>query len=227
MYYFIYKSHIRRDEQCEYYLKALAVVKHVRGESQPGALTLEIVCRNKIVEIGRTEEEISEMANAILTITKMGSDEIHPDDQTGFMGSKFFVGGLLLGVFKSSYSLSLSLSQVKEGALMVLDACSHKYGKAAISSSATGTFEKYWKLMLSLDPVASQTMCLEQLAALQAYIANIGDLGTRAREIFEAYLPFIFILRVANADFLFVCVAGTIASVVICGAWRAWVWTRS
>jgi hypothetical protein len=49
----------------------LAALKHVRTKSQSGALTLEIVCRNKLWQYGK---EVSEMANAILAIAKLSID---------------------------------------------------------------------------------------------------------------------------------------------------------
>ena len=46
-------------------------MKHVRTKSQSGALTLEIVCRNKLLLYGK---EVSEMANTILEIAKLSID---------------------------------------------------------------------------------------------------------------------------------------------------------
>jgi hypothetical protein len=61
----------RLDDKCDYYLEALAALKYVRTKSQSGALTLEIVCRNKLWQYGK---EVSEMANAILAIAKLSID---------------------------------------------------------------------------------------------------------------------------------------------------------
>ena len=61
----------RVDDKCDYYLRALAAVKHVRTKTQSGALTLEIGCRNKLLMSGR---EVSEMANAMLAIAKLSID---------------------------------------------------------------------------------------------------------------------------------------------------------
>ena len=95
---------------------------------------------------------------------------------------------LLLGVLKSSYGLSVDLAQAKEGALMTLDSCSYRYGNAVVNSFALGTFERYHTLDASLWPIVGCTLCIVELCAFQEYITNVtGDLGTRAREILEAY----------------------------------------
>lgn len=71
---------------------------------------------------------------------------------------------------------------------MALDACRHRYGNAAVDSFATGTFERYYTLDHSLWPVTEGTSCIMELTAFQDYVTNVtGDLGTRAREIIEAY----------------------------------------
>jgi hypothetical protein len=127
----------------------------------------------------------------MLTIVKLGTDDIHPDDKKGLMGSKFYIGALLLGFFKSPYSLSLSLAQMKEGALMIIDSMSHKYGK--LDSFVVGSFARSAALDLSLEPAGSMIACSVESAAVQNYTANIlGGLETRAREAFEAYLPYLF-----------------------------------
>ena len=61
----------RVDDKCDYYLKALAALKHVRTKSQSGALTIQINCRNKLLLYGK---EVSEMANAMLAIAKLSID---------------------------------------------------------------------------------------------------------------------------------------------------------
>jgi hypothetical protein len=127
------------------------------------------------------------MMAAMLEIVKLGTNDLHPYDKKGVIGSGFYIGLLLTGFLKSSYSLSLSLAQVKEGALLFMDGCRHKCGQKALDSFASGSFEKSHTLMWSLDPIAGQTICLVQLAALQDYTNSVGDLGTRAREVFEAY----------------------------------------
>ena len=65
------KSSHRADAQCDYYLKALAALKHVRTKSQSGALTIQISCWNKLLYYGK---EVSEMANAMLAIAKLSID---------------------------------------------------------------------------------------------------------------------------------------------------------
>ena len=41
-------ANLSPDSQCEYYLKSLNAVRHMRADLQPGALALEIRCRNKM-----------------------------------------------------------------------------------------------------------------------------------------------------------------------------------
>jgi hypothetical protein len=163
-------------------LKALAAVEHVRSKLQPGALTLEIISRNKLLWNSRTEEEVTKMANAMFTIAKLDSDDINPDDKKGFMGNKFYVGTLLFGLYKSSYSLSMNLAQLREGARLFLDGAGHKYSQAVIDSFAVGSFESLYALDASLYPLGAFPISLVELAAFQNYIVNvIGNLEARAR----------------------------------------------
>jgi hypothetical protein len=108
------------EEQSGFYLKALAAVKHVRSKLQSGALTLEIKCRNKVLFSKPTEEQATEMATAMFAIAKNGTGDIHTDDEKGLKANNFYVGLLLLGFFKTSYSLSASLAQVKKGGLSAM-----------------------------------------------------------------------------------------------------------
>ena len=114
--------------------------------------------------------------------------EIHPDDKKGLVGNRSYVASMLLGLAKSSYSLSVDLAQAQEGIIMALDSCSYKYANAVVNSFGLGSFEQYYALDLALWPITACTLCLVELSAFQDYIANVtGDLGTRAREILEAY----------------------------------------
>jgi hypothetical protein len=97
---------------------------------------------------------------------------------------------MLLGFLNSSYSFSVDLAHAKQGALMVLDSSSHRYGNAAVNSFALGSFERYYTLDTSLWPITTVTLCIVEIPAFQDYIANVtGDLGSRAREVLEAYHP--------------------------------------
>lgn len=170
----------------------MAAVKHVRMKSQPGALTLEVDSRNKVLLANRTEKEVSETANAMFEIAKLGSDEIHPDDKKGLMGNKLYVGCLLFGLFKSTYSLRVDLTQAKEGALMAMDSCAYRYSNAVAESFPISSFERFYTLDLSLWPVGFITICTVELPRFIDYIAALSrGLSTRAREIVEAY-PLLF-----------------------------------
>jgi hypothetical protein len=106
---------------------------------------------------------------------------------------------MLLGVIKSSYGLSVDLAQSKQGALMALESCNHRYGNAAVNSFAIGTFERYYTLDNSLWPITQVTLCLVELSACQDYIATVtGDLGTRAREILEAYHHHLLMIHISR-----------------------------
>jgi hypothetical protein len=105
---------------------------------------------------------------------------------------------MLLGVMKSSYSFSVDLAQSKQGALMVLESCSHRYGNAVVDSFAIGTFERYYTLDVSLWPITTGSLCIVEIPAFQDYIANVtGDLGSRAREILEAYHHHLLMIHIA------------------------------
>ena len=109
---------------------------------------------------------------------------------------------MLLGLLKSSYGFSVDLAQSKQGALMLLDSCSHRYGNAVVNSFAIGSFERYHTLENSLFPITSGTICLIELSAFQDYIANVtGDLGTRAREILEAYHHHLLMIHISFHGF--------------------------
>ena len=97
---------------------------------------------------------------------------------------------MLLGYLKTGYSFSVGLVQAVQGAIMLLDSCSYRFGNAVVNSFALGSFERYFTLDMSLWPITSCTLCLVELSAFQDYIVNVtGDLGTRARELLEAYPP--------------------------------------
>jgi hypothetical protein len=116
--------------------------------------------------------------------------DIHPDDKKGLVGNKLYCGMMLLGMSKSSYGLSVDLAQAKQGALMAIEISSNRYGNEVVNSFALGTFERFYTLEASLWPIALMSLCLVELSAFHDYIANVtGDLGTRAREILEAYHP--------------------------------------
>jgi hypothetical protein len=109
---------------------------------------------------------------------------------------------MLLGSIKSSYSLSVDLAQAKQGGVMALEGCSHRYGKTAVNSCALGSFERYYKLDFSLWPITTGTLCIVELSAFQDYIANVtGDLGSRAREILEAYHHHLFMIHILLHEF--------------------------
>jgi hypothetical protein len=178
------------DDTCEYYLKALAAVKHVRTKSQPGALALEINCRSRIMWIGRTEEEVTQMANAMLAIAKLDTDDIaklDPADAKALCGNKQYVSILLIGQFATSFALSLSLAQAKEGVLVMMDAFAQRYSRAVVDSFPLGSFERYHYLDMSTHPITEYTICLLELSARQKYITSVGDIEARAREVFEMY----------------------------------------
>jgi hypothetical protein len=196
---------LRHDEMCDYYLKALDCLKHVRSESQPGALTIEIYCYSKLMFFNHTEAEASQ--ERLLTIAEKGHLDVHREDLSGLMGSKFYMGCLLFGLFKSSkYSFSITFAQAKKAALLFMESCSHRGGEKALDSAAVGSFERSMILETSLFPVAYFSSCLMQWSEFQDYIANVtGELGARGREAYEAYLSFVFtpVLPFANADFSF------------------------
>lgn len=178
-------------DRCEYCLKALAAVQHVRTKSQPGALALELICRNKICYCNRTEDEVTQMANAMLAIAKMDADDIaklDPSDMRSLCGNKAYVSIFLIGQFGTSFSFSLSLVQMKEGVLMMIGAFTQKYGRAAVDSFPLGSFERYHCLDCSMQPITgSFSICLLELPARQKYITDVGDIGALAREVFECY----------------------------------------
>jgi hypothetical protein len=178
-------------DTCEYYLKALAAVKHVRTKSQPGALALEINCRGKIMWISRTEEETTQMANSMLVIAKLDTDDIaklDPTDAKAMIGNKQYVSYLMIGQLFTSFSFSLSLAQVKEGVLMMMDAYAQKYSRAVVDSFPLGSFERYYHLDIPANPIAgAASICLLELSARQKYITGVGDIGARAREVFDMY----------------------------------------
>ena len=178
-------------DRCEYCLKALAAVQHVRTKSQPGALALEIICRNKICYSNRTEEEATQMANAMLAIAKMDADviaKLDPADVRALCGNKQYVSIFLMGQFATSFSFSLNLAQVGEAVLMMMDAFAQKYGRAAVDSFPLGSFERYHCLDCSTFPITGMlSICLLELPARQKYITDVGDIGALAREVFECY----------------------------------------
>ena len=108
----------------------------------------------------------------------------------------------MLGVVTSSYSFSVDLAQSKQGALMALDSCSHRFTNVVVNSFAIGTVERYRTLESSFWPITTVTLCIVELSACQDYIANVtGDLGTRAREILEAYHHHLLMIHISFHEF--------------------------
>jgi hypothetical protein len=178
-------------DTCEYYLKALAAVKHLRTKSQPGALALEILCRTRIMWISRTEAEAMQMANAMLAIAKLDTDDIaklDPADAKALCGNKMYVSLVMIGTSPTSFSFSLNLAQAKKGVLMLMDAFAQRYSRAVVDSFPLGSFERYYHLDLSTFPIAgTDSICLLELSARQKYITSVGDIGALTREVFEMY----------------------------------------
>jgi hypothetical protein len=128
--------------------------------------------------------------------------DIHPHDKKGLVGNKYYVGCMLMGVLKTSYSFSVDLVQAKEGALMALEGSIDRYGNAVVNSFALGSFERYHTLENSLYPNMGTSICIVELSAFQDYIANVtGDLGTRAREILEAYHHHLLMIHILFHQF--------------------------
>jgi hypothetical protein len=128
--------------------------------------------------------------------------DIHPDDKKGLEGNRYYCGMLLLGVVKSSYSLTVDLAQAKQAALMVLESASHRYGNVVVDSFALGSFERYFVLDFSLWPITQGTLCIVELSAFQYYITSVtGELGTRTREILEAYHHHMLMIHILLHEF--------------------------
>lgn len=177
----------RVDDKCEHFLKALQAVKHVKMKSQPGALMLAAMCQNKVLMYNRSEEEVSQMVDATLASAKLDIGDIHPHDARVLYSSKQYLGMLLFGNYKSTYSLNVSLAQVKEGARHTLHGIEYKCRKAALDACPVSSFEKYFLLECSMFPVAFHSICIVELPAFKGFKDACGELSVRARDIFEAY----------------------------------------
>jgi hypothetical protein len=125
-------------------------------------------------------------AQTIFKIAKLQCSDVHPMDQIGLFKAKFYCGYLLFGYIKSTYSLTLSLAQFKQAALLFMEGCANNYAPKVVQSSPVGSFERYMNLMSSLCPVILMS-CQVEVAALQDYISTVcGDLDVRARETFQS-----------------------------------------
>jgi hypothetical protein len=169
------------DVTCDYCLMALAAMEHVRAKSYSGALSLGSKCRYRVAWHNRTEEEYAQMAAASRAIAKLDVSDVHPDDEAGLYIAKLGAGlGLVIWTFDAS------LVQMREGAKMIIDYYTHKFGREIMKSHAAGSFEFYYCIEMSLGPMGTFSICLVESPAIQDYIANVtGELGTRAREVAE------------------------------------------
>lgn len=179
------------DERCFYFLKALAAVKHVSKRGNPGSLTLQISCQSKVLWYNRSPEEVEGMASAMIEVGQMVDTDVNADDTMALYRGKQWVAILLFGQVNSPYSFTArELGQAKEGALLFTTGTAYRYSPQKIDSLVEGSFEKCSSLDFSLYPLTCYTICLvDTVVAMDFKRSMWQDIGTRAREAVETYVP--------------------------------------
>ena len=180
------------DQRCDYLLKAIATVKHVKKTAQPGALTIESRSQSKVLYYGRSQEEVTEMADAMFETAKLAVADVHADDAAAIYNTKLWVGALLFGQFNNAYSLSVTLKQVQQGALLFCEGYFGKYASKLNQGQSRAHFSSvnhHITVDASLYPLACYTICFTNLDTALDYKAKLGEeISIRAREVLETYL---------------------------------------
>jgi hypothetical protein len=132
--------------------------------------------------------------SALVLTAKLSAADVHQEDVVGLYRSKQSCGFILLGMLKSIDKVGASLeSQLKEGALLLMDGQGYLFGSRVLDTGIhpVDSFERAYAMDYSLLPAAFITICIIALPRFRDYIAKEcgGELDVRARQSFEAYVP--------------------------------------
>ena len=109
------------DQRLGYILKTISSLEHVDIQSQPGALTVEVMTRYKFVLSYPSHRQVKQQAERLMAVAEMSTKEIDQVDMTGLVNAKNTVGHILIGHFVSPYESTVDIEQAKKGARMIVE----------------------------------------------------------------------------------------------------------
>ena len=110
-----------------YMLNTISSLKQVDRRAQPGALTLEVSTSYRFTIVYAWHSSAKHLADALIAVAKLDTDDVHAKDVNALITARVAVSHFLIGHFNHPYSLTVDISQAKEGARQFIESYGEKY----------------------------------------------------------------------------------------------------